>query len=254
MGTRITAKGVYAEDYALEYSPPVRRGLEAWHFLNTSAAKGARNYAPGKPQARIVGTPGENAAFLQFKGERDFIQTEVAESAGHTFFFVARSSDTLADIDTRPMFYGTYRSPAADGSGETFGVGAWVHAPGQINQSGTRGNSNADDTSWGAALTNNDVATWALYVGIVDPGMQPHRLMNKTKGTQAATVVPTMPRFLSTGRYRIGSGYGGTGYTAYKGTCEMALWACYSQVLTGTEIDAVVANVRAYMARRGITV
>lgn len=253
MGTRITAKGVFAEDFALEYSPPVRRGLEAWHFLNTSAAKAARNYAPGKPQAQIVGTPGVNADYLAFKSTVNFIQTEVRESAGQTVFYVARSMDSMAGNDTKPMFYSTYQSPAVSGVGNTYGVSGYGNGVGVLVQSGARGNDLTNHTSAGVSIAGNDFAKWALYVGVVEPGLAPHRAINKTQGIASAGAMPTLPRLITSGKFRIGSCYTGA-WAPFAGTCEMALWACYSEVLTTPEIDAVVANIRAYMARRGITV
>lgn len=248
MGTQIVAKGVSGESFALKYAAPVRRGLEAWHFLNTDLVKAARNYAPGKPNAKVIGEPIIQPNFMQFKSLSNFLQTQVMESAAMTIFAVVRCFDTMADDAHKAMFLGTFRNDAAAGGGETFGVSMYTNNPTSLIGAASKGNTVDNDTASGAGLSNHDFSKFALVVQEVSAGTAPTRITNATTGV---TVIgnSTLPRFPSVGLMRIGSGY-----HQFAGTGEIAFAALYSESLTATEIAAVVADIRRYMETRGIVV
>lgn len=248
MGTQIVAKNVNAESFALKYAAPVRRGLEAWHFLNTDLVKAARNYAPGKPNAKVIGEPTVQANFMQFKSLSNFLQTDVKESAAMTIFAVVRCVDTMVDDAHKPMFLGTFRSMAADGSGETFGVSLYANGVTSLVGGASRGTSVADDTSSGAGLSGHDFTKFALIVQEVYAGPMQNRITNATAGV-SATGSSSAPRYPSAGVMRIGSGY-----HQFSGAGEIAFAALYSVSLDADEIAAVVADIRRYMATRGVVV
>ncbi|MGU3496339.1 hypothetical protein ACLBXM_20045 [Xanthobacteraceae bacterium A53D] len=249
MGTRIIAKDADAEDTAAEYLASVRRGLEAIHLLNKSAAKAAKNYAPGKPNGVFVGSPlAAGGADMQLQSLSAYVQTQVVEAERMTIFGVVRSTDTFAGTSTRPMYWGTFQSPAAAGGGDTYGVGCYSNASNQHTGTGGKGTSHSDHTSGPASIAGT-VGNWALLCHEVGVGTgRETRITNMTTGASAITS-NGLPRFLSTGRLRIGSGY-----TSFAGQSNMALWWAHSVLLTTDEIAAVAVEIRALMARRGITV
>lgn len=251
MGTQFIARNVDAEAYATEYAAPVRRGLESWHFLNTSATKAARNYAPGKQSGSIIGTPVEFASHIQFKGLENFIQTNTSETANQTFFSVVKSTDSLVDDATRPMYFGTFKSQLPNGNpaDTTFGCALYAATSTGITATAGRGNTTLDDTAAGVTLSGQNPASWSLVVSTAHSNLSPATVKNVTSGVTTVGTTPTLPRLVSDGKYRIGSGF-----LQFGGTCDMAFWGAYSVVLTASEIDAVVADIRAYMLRRGITV
>ncbi|GAA0766205.1 hypothetical protein [Brevundimonas olei] len=253
MGTRLIAKDSDYEDDAVEYLAPVRRGLEAIHLLNKSAAKAAKNYAPDKSNGVFVGSPlAANEQFIRFKGQSVFVQSEVREARAMTLFAVVRTLDALADDATRPQYFGTYRSPPADGSGgTTYGVAMYNNTATTLSAMAGRGNSLADHVSGSVNTSNPSQATWSLMSLRVGVGVQEGTILkNETTGVEATLATNlNLPRYPSLGKFRIGSGY-----TLQEGQCDMAYWQAHSVELTPAEIAIVLADIRAHMARRSITV
>ena len=251
MGTQFIARNVDAEAFAREYAAPVRRNLEAWHFLNTSAAKASRNYAPGKPSGFVVGAPVESAGFMTFKGLANYIQTATPETAEQTFFSVVRSADTFASDANRPMFYGTFKQPLPGGTDTdtTFGCALYATTATGITATAGRGNTTADDTAAGVSLAGQTLASWSLIVQTVYADLTPTTTKNETDGATGTASASALPRLVSAGKYRIGSGF-----LQFGGLTDMAFFAAYSAVLTASEKAAVVADIRAQMLRRGVVV
>lgn len=239
-----------SEDTATEYLAPVTRGLEGLHFINKTAAKAAKNYARGKNNGVFVGAPLiADAQSLRLKGLSAYIQTDVVEAAVMTIFSVVKTADTLAADANRPMFYGTFQSPAAaDPTGNTFGVSLYGTSATLYTAGAGRGTTNANDTSGGKTIAVTPT-TWALMVQEIGVGANAEtRTTNQTTGVTGITTL-ALPRYPSAGRFRIGSGY-----EQFSGHGDVALWQAHSVLLDASEIATVVADIRAHMARRAITV
>lgn len=251
MGTRLIAKDLDAEDTAIEYLAPVRRGLECIHFINKKAAKAARNYAPGKANGEFIGTPlAADDLSIRMKGLSSYVQTQVREARAMTVFIVARTQDTLSGQANQPMFYGTFRSAPADGTdGTTYGVSMYSDSATTVSGGAGRGASVADHEPGGLALATS-IGTWALYVHRVGVGSEERNILkNATTGAQSQNPIVTKPRYPSRGLLRIGSGY-----SQFSGHCDVAFFQAHSVELTTDEIDIIVADIRSHMARRGLNV
>lgn len=247
MGARIIAKGVNAEDYVSEYSALVTRGLEAIHFTNVNLAKAARNYAPGKAQGAAIGAPVPSADRIACVGQSDFIQTGIQEPSQMTFLLAARSADANTSASTRPGFIGTYDGVAADG-GAADGFAMFFSGNGQVAVNAGYGTTAADKVFPRANLSAANAATWALYsVVISSAGITFKDLTNNRSVTQSAT--SGLPRRPSTNKIRLGSLF-----RDYTGKCDLAAMMLYSVVLTDDEQAQVAADMRGYLARKGITV
>lgn len=246
MGVRLVAKGVDAESVATEYAAPVRRGLEAVHFLNTSLTKAARNFAPGKGQGKVVGSPVPQAAYLSCKGTVACIESAMAESESMTLFIIARTAADGSVVPDRPMFLGNYQGQNVDG-GTAWGVSIYLGALNRITATAGYGSDAASNTNVLAAVTKTAVANlWGLYMIQVTPTAVVIR--DFTSGlTQSAS--PSLPRRLAIGKIRIGSGQ-----SNLLGSCDVAAFQGHSVALTEAEIQSTVADLRAYAARRNITV
>ncbi len=245
MGVSIKAKDVDAESYAVEYSAPVRRGLQGIHFLNQSAEKAAHNYAPGKTSGTVAGTPVAAAGYLTCTNMANYIQTDVAEADLMTIFVAARAATDGTDSATRAMFTGTFRGVASDG-GIAQGVGVYVSAVNRVGSFAGFGADAAGDTLVNALITVTPTV-WGLYMLQVSAGSVVVRDFTRNLTTTSNSAAP---RRKSTNKLRIGSGYtyGGAGQ------CDVGVWQAHDVVLTETEIQATVADLRAYMLRKGITV
>ncbi|HGM5587122.1 TPA: hypothetical protein ACKP2Y_003487 [Pseudomonas putida] len=246
MGTRIVAKDVDAEAFATEYAAPIRRGLEAIHFLNGSLVKAARNYAPGKAQGKVVGAPVPQAAYLSCKGTVNCIETAMSEAEAMTLFIVARTPADGTVSAERPMFLGNYQGLAADG-GAAWGVSIFVNSENRVTATGGFGADAASNTNVLAGVTKPQLANkWGLYMLQVSSAGVTMRdfTSNLIQTTNAST-----PRRLSTGKIRVGSGQ-----TNLLGLCDVAVFQGHSALLTDAEIQTTVADIRAYVLRKGVVV
>lgn len=249
MGVRLIAKDVDAEAYATEYSAPVRRALEGIHFLNGSPQKAARNYAPGKISGAVVGLPTAFSDRLSTVGLVSYIQSSVAETDAMTIFCIARSGDANTSDATRPGFFGnySYAGVAADG-GAADGTVMYFRVAGGMAVAAGYGNTAADRIFPIASLPTTDAAKWALYVVIVSTaGITFRDVTNNRAITQTGTT--GLPRRRAVNKFRLGSNY-----DRFGGICDMAVWQAHSAVLTEEEIATTTADLRAYAARKGITV
>lgn len=245
MGVSIKAKDVDAESYAVEYSAPVRRGLQGIHFLNQSVEKAAHNYAPGKTSGTVAGAPVPSAGYLTCTNMANYIQTDVVESDLMTIFVAARAATDGTDSATRAMFTSTFRGVAADG-GVAQGVGVYVSAANSINGFAGFGADAAGDTRESAVITDTPTA-WGLYMVQVSAGAVSVRDFTRNL---TATENSAAGRRKTTSKLRIGSGYTYAG----SGQCNVGVWQAHDVVLTESEIQTTVADLRAYMLRKGVTV
>lgn len=246
-GVRLVAKGIDAEQFASEYSAPVRRGLEAIHFMNTTVAKAAKNYAPGKDQGLIIGAPEPASGYLSCKGTVNCIETSVSESENMTLFVVARTAADGSIAADRPMFLGNYQGTNADG-GPAWGVSLYLSALNRVTGTGGFGVDAADNTNVLAGVTKPAVANkWGLYMVQVSAAGITTR--DFTSGLVQSTSPSGRPRRFSSGKVRVGSGQ-----TNLLGACDVAVFQAHSVVLNETEILATAADLRAYVSRRGIVV
>lgn len=259
MSTVIRAKGVFAEDFATSYASPVSRGLEAIHFTNTNSDKIARNYASGKANGSLMGTPTSIAAgSTRFKAGTNGLITSVQEPEQATIFVIAKSPVNLGTIPIpladRPAFWGTFQSPLASNPGTTAqGIALYVTSQGGlaanvlVDQGGT---PTWVPSAFTAAESAPMINVWQLYSVTVGASDAVVALRNETTG-QAAPTSPAGTRLLTTGRIRVGTLVTDT---THQGLADIAVAQIHSVVLTDAERMAVVADLRAYAARKGITV
>lgn len=239
---------VSSEGTAKGFFPPVMHGLTAWHFLNTSPAKAVHNYAPRKQGgAALIGSPVITENYAIFRGNADYLQTQVADAPVQTIFSVVRSTDTLVDDAHAPIFYGT---EAAGSSGCSL---YWRPASNQLWHTGAHFTTaeGPGQTGLPAFLNaaNANIANWNIMVGVIRPTF--NTLMNATTGAVHNVAPSAFPRSPSTQPFRIGSDYTVAGAS---GEAHVALWGHYAVELTDAEITANISVIRAYMAGRGIAV
>lgn len=235
-----------AEAVSDKLLPPISRGLEAIFLTNGSLAKARKNFALGKPNGQIVGTPTVGAGYLRMTGNSHFVQTQVQETDYGTYFSIARAISDMSSLSQRPMVFSTFQSQAATESGLTIGVSLLLN--GETNPVGYagRGTSTGDDTSASVQLTNSDTTAWTLHSLTIEAGRTV--LRDHTRTLEAARI-SELPRFRSNGLYRIGSAY-----LDYNGVCDISLWQAHSVVLNDTERNTTVEFLRKLSARYGIIV
>lgn len=219
--------------------------LEALYLLDTSVGKASRNFAPRRPGGACVGDlVFEASTPPQFDGLVKYVQTSTGETAEHTIFSVVLFEDTGVDDAHRPMFYGTFRSQAAAGGGLTFGQSLYIiGGANNLTLAATRGTDVSNDTAVGTAIVGFPSGSYALIADRVSATKS--ELFNLTSGISNSANFAT-PRFLSTGKYRIGSGS-----EQFGGLCRVASWWKFPRALSNGEMDLMAAVVREREARWG---
>jgi hypothetical protein len=241
MGVQIVAKGVDAEQYASEYSPPVKRGLEGIFFTNTSLEKCGRNYAPDKLPGIVIGAPKTFAGYASLVGMTSYIQTQINETIDLTMLVIGRCTVVPGNADTTPMLCGSYDAIAPAG------VSIYSGAVDRVTGTAAFGDDDASSTNSSAIVTPITLGAWGLYsVAVSNAGITARSHTGNVVITRAATKL----RRPSGRKIRIGSGY----TTAQKGPVDIAMFQHYSVVLTDDELTKTVADMRAYALRKGIVV
>lgn len=251
MGVIFVAKGVDAEDSAREYAAPVLRSLEGVFFTNTDLSKAVRNYAPGKKNGSLRGIPVAQTNYLQCDTQAAVpanVDTGIWETEFFTMFVIARATNLppLGPKDSTPsasrtLFCGSYLgSIPAHGVAVYPSTGSLFSALCGI----TDGIGNAATNSVNIA---GDINAWNLFGVTVEPG----KLVvdNFTAGTKVEQVLSGARR-VSPRTLLIGGAY----TTAYGGTCNIAAFQTHSANLSSVERATTAQDLRAYAARRGITV
>ena len=247
MGVRLIAKGVNAEDFATEYAAPVRRGLEGVFFLNTSLSKAARNFAASKPQGSVVGGPVPSALALAVKSRVNYIQTQISEVAEMTFFMACRTAADGSVSADRPMFFSNFQGQAADG-GAAYGLSFFLTTGSRLSFGGGYGADAASNDQKLAGFTKTGVANaWVLYSASIGPSGV--TLRDHTAGLTNTLSSGGLARRVATAKLRIGSGI-----TSFDGSADIAVFQAHSVALNDAEIATTVADIRAYMSRRGVSV
>ncbi|MCS4063730.1 MULTISPECIES: hypothetical protein [Pseudomonadaceae] len=94
------------------FNVPVKSGLEGLFLFGDGSAHVARNYAPGKANATVVGAPQSFNGYTTFS-DSGYLETGIAETAEMTIITICRDSTGIAD--PRPGFVGNYFDLATGG-------------------------------------------------------------------------------------------------------------------------------------------
>lgn len=242
MGVQIITDGYDEIGYFL--GSPVD-GMEAACFIDTDTAKAAKNFIARQSSGLAVGTLAFTATVPPvLTGLSAYIQTDVPETPEHTIISVVKvEAPGTATASTWPMFYGTYQSPRADGAGTGAGSALYMYNSSRINALVDRAAAGAASSVHQAYTSDPGLSGWHLMVDRVSATET--RLEDLTEG-KSAYLAATVPRALSTGRYRIGSGM-----STYAGTCRVSAWCKWPRRLTDAEVAAFAVWLRARELRRG---
>jgi hypothetical protein len=249
MGTQITARGVSGPWYT-KVAPPVTRGLEGWFTLDTDVQRFGFNRAPGKPDATIVGAPSAFAGYGTFKGNVNYLQTQIADSDELTLIVVARSNAPLVAGTDAVMLVGAHSGPILTPgyTGVASGGNVFLDHPTLFKGTATRNDGTGSATTTGSVSgTGTPTNVWALRSLRAKSGALTV-LTDHTAGV-VVTGSNTNQRVLTTNKYRIGSATAG-----FPSESNISFVAIHSAQLTDSELALQIAVVRKRMARFGIVV
>jgi hypothetical protein len=252
MGIKITAKGTLAP-WNMKLVPPVTRGLQGWFTLDTDAARFGFNRVMDKPDAEIVGAPTAFATHGRFKGQVNFLKTQIPDSIEMTILVVGKAVNAPpAAAGGGPdspyyagSFYGNSVDPQIAGTG--YGVSLYHQAPDTITGTAGRVNSTGLAPTSGAASVPADVPTsWGLRAVRVDAAKT--QAFNLTRNA-SFTSGTTTRRILSDSVVRIGGAS-----STFGGEVDISAVAIYSVALTDAEMALVANAMRKRMSRLGIAI
>ncbi|EHM01433.1 hypothetical protein HMPREF9946_02172 [Acetobacteraceae bacterium AT-5844] len=242
---RFRNQNANVEAKAKVYYPTVADGWDYWHFTNGSVEKACRNLIKGGTNAAPIGAPTPEANYLRCKGLAGYLQTAYLEQAEFTVYLVGRTTDTLVDNPTRPMFWGTFNGPAASDPSAT-SPGASLYVPSAGNLTGGAGRNNGTPNGTAASATVSWTPTnWTLFSLRVDNAET--ILRNESAGTEARFGPSAWPRFITSNMDRIGVSFG-----SYQGTCDIAMVSRARLKHSEAQRMATLADIRRYMQPRDI--
>ncbi|EMH4927498.1 hypothetical protein [Serratia ureilytica] len=238
--------------------PPVRDGLLAWGHLGGSLERSLLNLARFQPGFGVVGNPEVKGNYLRFKSGTDFLRTSVFQRKTHTLFCVARSDDTFADDEHKPMLMGTFSGQNVEASAfVSHGLSLFINTnnPGapQGKLTAQAGVFKPAAPATSRPLSVSVVRDMSMF-GIMSVTCTESTISVKdwVSGTVATNPFPTgTTSALSSRAFAIGSPADET--KSLKGYSDMAAFVIYEGVLTESEQSLVVGRLRTYCNSKGIS-
>lgn len=247
MGVQLIAHNTVAPWYT-KVAPPVTRGLEGWFTLDTDVRRFGFNRVPGKADATIVGAPAAFVSHGRFKGNINYLQTQIEDTDEVTLIVVGRS--VLSPVGNDAVFLagahsGPILTPGFTGSASAANI--YLDHATAAKGSASRNDGAGASTPANVTITGVPGPTWALRSVRAKTGAATVMVDHTANVTVTGSNVNQ--RVLTTNKYRIGSAAAG-----FPGECDVSFMAVHSATLTDSELAAQIAVIRKRMARLGITV
>lgn len=252
MGLLMTIPGADFSSNAAGFIAPVARGLVGWFYLGGTVAETQSDRA-GIANATLSGSPTIGDGYVSFGGYAtgQWLETQIAETDTITMLVVAKSSDTFASGDHKPMFLSNYGSDSGSG-GALIGASIYIDggtAPaGTVRLAGGQDNSGTYTAYTSTTFSTTDVSVWNFYAGkmLAAGGTGSRKLVNSTTD-QSNNASPSYPRRSNTVRnFRVGSSYS----SSFGGTCDIHMAAVYNVELTDDEIETIYQAVKTRAAAK----
>ncbi|MBV2148630.1 hypothetical protein KRZ98_10065 [Sphingobium sp. AS12] len=224
-------------------------GLETLLMLGWGLDYAERNYARGKPDVAIVGTPVAHDGYLSLKSSVNYLREPVNDTGGAvTLGFIARDTDTQADNAHRFFFGGSFSTASADTTGASIFTNADDSATFTVRY------TNGTGVSRNPAVSVPQGQFRAIFGSTsgtgADGSAEDDPLISELRGNLSAT------QSLAAGYSRVGSGLpwtiGSAPVTPFQGTGDMAIAARWSRDLSEAEKAAFWTWAQACLAEFGI--
>lgn len=230
---------VSARDKAMGWAgcPIDTAGLEFAHFFGGTLDNSLRNFSYGKTKSTAVGAPGVNADSVTLLGRSNFLQTAMADTNESTLVVAFKPLDFLGAILAGNLI--------STNDGTTRKLALTYNDT--MNISGFRGTvSNGAGSSVPTPLVVGVPACLALRNAV---GATPKTFVNNlSNGEHSEAPNAGTPSLGSA--VRVGSGYNSSGYAS---RTEMYVAIGFSRKITDSELATLYAWIKAYCARRSIT-
>ncbi len=246
MGTKIIPPNASFEMLLNHLVLPVMSGLQGFFLPHESASKAAKNWAIGKDDGVVVGSPTYAAGYASLESNGvAYIETPVVESPEMTIMFAGRGTTDSSTNDLTPIFVSSRTAAAALGG--LGGIQLYPNSPsvqrvyfsqwdGSVSQSPIAFVSSYSPNSW-QFISARVTATTA-------------RIRNLTTGAIGADLALSGSRNPGSGKIRIGSMIDAT----WKGKSDAALCGLYNRALTDAEEVSMYNWAKTYLATKGVAV
>jgi hypothetical protein len=204
-------------------------------ITNHDSTKCMRNFATGALENTIGGTVALTDHIASFTSQSNFVQTAIAETALMSIFSVFCPKTALSFAATNYTSTGN------------MGVGLWAQSAGQLQFFASRDNgagAPALSTASGDTIT---FGNWVLASGVASA--TGNTVTNHTTN-KSTTLATTAARMLQANPVRLGSSWGGS----FVGSADHLITVIVPGVLTAVQTASLLAAMRAYATKHGITV
>ncbi|MCE1053433.1 MULTISPECIES: hypothetical protein [Pseudomonas putida group] len=218
------------------FNIPVKSGLEGAFLFGDGGAQIGRNYAPGKANAVVVGSPQAMNGYTTFN-ETGYLESGISETAEMTIIIVCR--DSTGNADPRPGFIGNHFDIASGGVAIFTASETVFRAQNIKNKLSDYCNLNATDT----------IATFtpmALRVRNNAPSV----MRNMTTGANAASTSSAARTIDAARKIQIGR----IPSDGFKGLNDMMAAIIYSRSITDEELSVLTDWLKGYCLSHGVSV
>nr|WP_312622601.1 hypothetical protein [Pseudomonas juntendi] len=226
LGVSLPGEG-YPSIYGFEI--PVVSGLTGAYLFGEGLSMLGYNYAPGMPDASVIGTPTVGNGFASF-GAAAYLQTAAEESANMTIFTVARASG----------------SSGLAGLVGNFGSSLGIILYADLSLKYAIGNAQRS-AEGGANLPEANLASFQIY-GFRAPAAAGSLVKNYSRGASIVSANGAGRVVSTVGPLRVGRSYSGSPTQPN----DQVLALIYNRALTDVEMDSVAAWARRYCVAKGI--
>lgn len=254
MATLITIAGADFSANSVGFIAPVTSGLLGWWYLGGSVAETQQDRA-GIADATLSGSPTIGDGYVSFGGysSGQYLTTQISEVDAMTLIVVARSTEAAHSGTDLPMFISNYGTDAGNG-GTPLGASIYISAgtvpAGTIRLAAGQNNNGTIQTQTATTFSTSTSTSWNMYAGtladtseVTSTTGNDRTLYNLT--TDQTNSSSNYPRVVhSANKMRIGAGYS----SSFTGSCDVAMAALYSGVLTGTQLETIYQAVKTRLA------
>ncbi len=211
------------------------------YITNGTPAKLTRNFVSAATEGVVVGAPVVASGFTTFTASSNYLNTQIDETALMTIFTICKRPSGWSGDAMVLSNNGTV------GGDNSIGASIWLKANGNYAFATARDNGSGGQTGATAEFAVATPTGWNLLVASSDTNLT--TMTCPTTG-QTANSTNTNARFVKSAKMRIGSSY----TAVHTGAVDVMITVVIPRVLTLAERDGVVAQLRAYATKRGITV
>jgi hypothetical protein len=251
-----TATATRPDAAGINFPAATATGLEFWHMLTDGTANVARNWASGKTNAVVTGSPiarndavTGNPSYIELRASSAYYTTAQPDSAGETSQLIVAcaigSQDPGSDYSQTGQL--SYYVGSSDGNGG--GAGIWVGTPNSVYaQAGYLPSNGQGAIQLKAAQVATNPSTWRCFIATY--AATAITLRDMTSGISTTTPISGLSRKANGLPVQIGSAQG----AARQGSLQTMIAAGASRAWTEDECSRLYALARRIAATKNISI